>query len=161
MPVFEYESHVNAPLEDVWDFYSRVEGLTELTPGWMRLRVDATTGPDGEPNPGILEEGSSVDVSLKPLGVFPRVSWTSMITERDAEGHEAYFVDEMSDGPFKRWRHTHSFKKDSEGGTLMRDSVEYSLPVWMLGRAGSPFFRVNAHMMFRHRHNTTRELLED
>lgn len=160
MPVFEYESRVDAPLDDVWEFHSRIKGLTELTPGWMRLSVDATTGPHGEMDPEILEEGSSVDVSLKPLGVFPRVSWRSVITEREREGDEAYFVDEMSDGPFKKWRHTHKFKARDEG-TLMRDSVEFTLPLWMLGRAGSPFFRVNAYMMFRHRHNRTRELLED
>ena len=159
MPVFEYESHVDVPLDDVWAFHSRIEGLTELTPGWMRLRVDATTGPDGESDPEILEEGSFVDVSLKPLGVFPRVSWRSVITERSRDEDEAYFVDEMSDGPFKRWKHTHTFEA-REDGTLMHDRVEYALPLWMLGRAGSPFFHVNAYMMFRHRHRRTREILE-
>lgn len=161
MPVFEYESHVDAPLDDVWEFHSRIVGLTELTPRWMRLTVEATTGPDGEPDPEILEEGASVDVSLKPLGVFPRVSWTSVITDRDREGDEAYFVDEMSDGPFKKWRHTHTFEAQGDERTLMRDRVEYALPLWMLGRAGSPFFWVNARMMFRGRHKKTRELLED
>jgi ligand-binding SRPBCC domain-containing protein len=161
MPVFEYESYVDAPLDDVWEFHSRIVGLTELTPGWMRLTVEATTGPDGEPDPEILEEGSSVDVSLKPLGVFPRVSWRSVITERGREGDEAYFMDEMSDGPFKKWKHTHTFEARGDDRTLMRDRVEYALPLWMLGRAGSPFFRVNAYMMFRHRHNRTRELLGD
>lgn len=160
MPVFEYESHTTAPLDDVWDFHSRVRGLTELTPGWMRLTVEATTGPDGEPDPEILEEGSSVDVSLKPLGVLPRVSWRSVITERGREGDEAYFVDEMSDGPFKKWVHTHSFEAQDDR-TLMCDRVEFALPLWMLGRAGSPFFRLNARMMFRQRHKKTRELLED
>jgi Uncharacterized conserved protein len=160
MPVFEYESRVDAPLDDVWDFHSRVRGLTELTPGWMRLTVEATTGPNGGSDPEILEEGSSVDVSLKPLGVFPRVSWRSDIIEREREGDEAYFLDEMSNGPFKRWRHTHSFEEQDDG-TIVHDRVEYALPLWMLGRAGSPFFRLNARMMFRQRHKRTRELLED
>lgn len=160
MPVFEYESVVDAPLDDVWDFHSRVRGLTELTPDWMRMRVEATTGPDGESDPDILKEGSSVDVSLKPLGVFPSVSWTSVIKERESEGGKAYFVDEMSDGPFKTWRHTHSFEERNDG-TAVHDRVEYALPLWMLGRAGSPFFRLNARMMFRQRHKRTRELLED
>jgi len=159
MPAFEYESYVDAPLDNVWDFHSRIVGLTELTPDWMRLRVDATTGPDGEPDPEILEEGASVDVSLKPFGVFPRVSWTSVITERDRDGDEAYFVDEMSDGPFKKWRHTHSFEAQGDE-TLVRDRVEYALPLWMLGRAGSPLFRFNAYMMFRQRHRRTREIFE-
>lgn len=159
MPVFEAETRVEAPLDDVWKFHSTTDGLEALTPGWMRLTVEETRGPDGEPNPEVLVEGSEVDVSLKPLGILPRVSWRSVILEREREGGRAYFVDEMEDGPFRRWRHTHEFVADGDA-TVVRDRVEYALPLWMLGRAGSPAFRVNAYLMFRHRHRRTRELLE-
>lgn len=159
MPIFEYESRVDAPLDDVWDFHSTTDGLVELTPGWMKMSVEETRGPDGAPDPEVLGEGSEVDVSLKPLGVFPRVTWRSVILERNREDGNAYFIDEMEDGPFKRWRHTHSFEEDGDS-TVARDRVEYQLPLWMLGRAGSPAFRINAYFMFRYRHRRTRELLE-
>lgn len=159
MPTFTYESRVDAPLDDVWEFHSTTDGLVKLTPGWMNMTVEETRGPDGAPDPDVLEEGSTVDVSLKPLGVFPRVTWRSVILERDRNQGHAYFIDEMEDGPFKRWRHTHEFKANGEG-TVARDTVEYKLPFWMLGRAGSPAFRLNAYFMFRYRHRRTRELLE-
>jgi ligand-binding SRPBCC domain-containing protein len=159
MPVFEYESRVDAPLGDVWEFHSTTDGLVELTPRWMNLTVEATRGPGGEPSPDVLVEGSEVDVSLKPLGVLPRASWRSVIVERENDDGHARFVDEMEDGPFKRWRHTHEFVADGDG-TVVRDRVEYALPLWMLGRVGSPAFRLNALFMFRYRHRRTRGLLE-
>lgn len=159
VPTFTYESRVDASLQDVWEFHSTTDGLVELTPGWMNMTVEGTRGPDGTPDPEVLEEGSSVDVSLRPLGVFPRVTWRSVILERESKEGSAYFTDEMEDGPFSRWRHTHEFEEDGDG-TVARDTVEYELPLWMLGRAGSPAFRLNARLMFRYRHRRTRELLE-
>jgi len=159
MPTFEASTFVDAPLSDVWEFHSTTDGLEKLTPGWMNLLVKETRGPDGEPNPEVLVEGSEVDVSLKPFGVLPCVSWRSVIVERESDDKSAQFVDEMEDGPFKRWRHTHEFEAQ-DGGTVVHDSVEYALPLWMLGRAGSPGFYLNAYFMFRYRHRRTRELLE-
>lgn len=43
------------------------------------------------------------------------------------------FVDEMQSGPFAAFRHEHHFE-EREGRTLMRDVVEYRLPLWVLGR---------------------------
>jgi ligand-binding SRPBCC domain-containing protein len=158
MPTFTYESRVDAPLDEVWEFHSTTDGLVELTPGWMNLTVEETRDPDGKPNPDVLEKGAEVDVSVKPLGVLPRVTWRSVILERDRDDGRAYFVDRMENGPFKSWEHTHGFEGDGDG-TVVRDTVEYALPLWMLGRAGSPAFRLNARLMFRYRHRRTRELL--
>jgi ligand-binding SRPBCC domain-containing protein len=36
-------------------------------------------------------------------------------------------------GPYRRWHHTHEFI-EAEGGTLMRDTVEYAIPYGPLGR---------------------------
>lgn len=159
MPVFEAETHVDAPLDEVWDFHSRIDGLVDLTPNWMGMRIRSVVGPDGEPDPGILEEGSRIDVSLKPFGVIPGFSWTSVILERGREDGTAVFKDEMVEGPFKKWIHTHSFE-ERNGGTVVNDRVEFELPFWMLGRFGTPFFRLNARRMFSQRHKKTREILE-
>ena len=35
-------------------------------------------------------------------------------------------------GPYKEWRHEHTFV-EVEGGTLMRDRVQYELPLGILG----------------------------
>jgi ligand-binding SRPBCC domain-containing protein len=40
-----------------------------------------------------------------------------------------YFVDEQVGGPFKRWHHAHHFEPDGQGGTLMRDVVDFAAPL--------------------------------
>lgn len=159
MATYERETRVDAPLEDVWQFYSRVSGLEAVTPGWMGLTVESVVGPDGEPEPGVLEAGSRVTLSTRPFGVGPRQQWTSVITERERADGTAYFRDEMVDGPFERWVHTHAFYGDGDE-TLLRDRVEYELPLGPLGRAATPFSRVGFETMFRARHRLTREKLD-
>ncbi|WP_279579281.1 SRPBCC family protein [Fodinicola feengrottensis] len=44
-----------------------------------------------------------------------------------------YFVDEQVRGPFKRWHHAHHFEPDKQGGTLMRDVVDFAAPLGLLG----------------------------
>ncbi|WP_251342491.1 SRPBCC family protein [Haloplanus halophilus] len=159
MATYRRRTRVDAPLDSVWDFHSRVSGLEALTPDWLNLRIEAVRGPDGEPDPGILETGSRIDASIRPFGVGPRQRWTSVITDRVRDGASAYFRDEMVDGPFRRWEHTHRFFADG-AKTVVDDRVEYALPFGPLGEAVAPLARVGFEPMFRYRHRRTRALLE-
>lgn len=158
MAVYERTVWVRAGLDAVWSFHSGVEGLVELTPDWMQLRVDSVSGPDGEPDPGVLEEGATVQVSTRPFGVGPRQSWTSRIVERDRRDDAAVFRDRMEDGPFREWLHTHRFYAE-DGGTRIVDRIEYELPLGPFRRMSGlawPFFEP----MFAYRHRRTKALLE-
>lgn len=158
MATFEHESYVDAPLSDVWEFHSNIAGLQALTPDWMDLRVEAARGPDGEPDPEVLDEGTIVELSMCPFGIGPRQRWTSHIVERREGEGVASFRDEMVDGPFARWIHSHYFYAD-DGGTRVRDRVEYALPGGEFGRLAGPFAVVGFDPMFRYRHRKTRVLL--
>ncbi|MFB6296519.1 MAG: SRPBCC family protein [Halobacteriales archaeon] len=157
MAVYERSTVVEAPLDTVWEFHSTIDGLLALTPGWMNMRVEDVTGPDGEPDPDVLEAGSEISLSMRPLGIGPRQSWTSRIVEREASGEEAHFRDTMRDGPFREWNHTHQFEA-VEGGTRITDHVEYAFP--------RPFGRLSGlawpgfEPMFAYRHRRTRAELE-
>ncbi|PSQ15905.1 cyclase [Halobacteriales archaeon QS_8_69_26] len=160
---FRRATRVKAPFPEVWEFYSGIEGLELLTPLWVNLRVASARGPDGEPDPEVLEPGSRVRISASPFGVVPRVRWTSRITERVEEEQRAYFRDVMEDGPFDYWEHTHSFFVDDEGddpATVVLDRIEYRLPGGWLGESVSPMAVVGMEPMFRYRHHMTRTLLE-
>ncbi len=159
MAEFRREVRVHAPLSDVWEFHSTEQGLLALTPDWMHLEVESVIGPDGEPDPDILETGSELHMSVQPFGVGPRQTWTSVITEREERDGAAWFTDKMEGGPFESWEHTHSFFADGET-TLLRDNVEYELPFGALGRAISPLSGIGFVPMFRKRHQKTRQLLE-
>ncbi|MFB6084578.1 MAG: SRPBCC family protein [Halorientalis sp.] len=159
MSQYQRTVRVDAPFEEVWDFHSRVTGLEALTPGWMNLEVESVTGPDGDPDPGILDAGSRIESSVRPFGLGPRQEWTSVIVEREEGDGSAMFRDTMADGPFAEWEHTHSFFADGDG-TIVNDSVAYELPFGGLGRAVSPLAVVGMEPMFRYRHRKTKELLE-
>lgn len=156
MATYERETFVDASLEDVWEFHSRVSGLEALTPRWMGLAVQEVRGPDGERNPELLEAGAEIDMELRPLG-GPAQSWTSAITERAESDERALFKDEMRGGPFARWVHVHQFRREG-GGTRLRDTVHYELPDPV--RSASPLAVVGFEPMFRYRHRKTKEVLE-
>ena len=60
------------------------------------------------------------------------ITWTmtSTITEWDRPHR---FVDEQRKGPFKSFRHVHAFEP-VEHGTRLRDEVEFTAPLGVLGR---------------------------
>ncbi|WP_158057275.1 SRPBCC family protein [Halorussus halophilus] len=157
MPTYQRHVWVDAPLDEVWEFHSRVEGLEALTPSWMNLRVETVYGPDGERDPELLEEGAEAHMSLQPFGVGPRQSWVSHVTKREREDDHAVFEDEMADGPFPSWTHTHRFYAE-DGGTVVWDTVEYELPL-VGGKLGSLGW-VGFEPMFRERHKRTKRILE-
>lgn len=159
MPTYRRETRVPARIDEVWGFHSTIDGLQELTPDWLHLRVEAVEGPDGQRDPGTLAEGSRIRLSMRPFDVGPRHRWTSRIVEREPDGDgdvegSAYFVDDMVDGPFRRWVHTHAFYADGDGTRLV-DTVEYRLPFGPLGDAIGPIVKVGFEGMFRDRHRRT------
>ena len=158
MPVYERSVRVDAPLDEVWDFHSRTSGLEALTPDWMRLRIEEARGPDGGGDPDVLEVGSTIVSSSRPFGIGPRRHWTSEIVARRKDDGHALFRDEMVEGPFPEWEHTHRFSSD-EGGTTVHDRIAYRLPGGPVGRLFGPATCVGFEPLFRHRHRRTRELL--
>lgn len=176
MPVYERETVVDAPLSAVWTFHARIEGLTALTPDWLGLRVEEIARPTGHPGDHLVA-GTRVRLSVRPFGLGPRRTWTSVVRESARGGGEAVLRDEMVDGPLPRWVHTHRFvavdgaagggeaPDDVDDGsgeaTRVRDVIEYALPGGRPGRALGPLAVVGLEPMFRYRHRRTRALLED
>lgn len=125
--VYTRESHVPAPLSEVWEFHTSVEGVTAVTPDWMRMRVDHVVGPDGEAGVDDLAAGSQVTLSVRPFGVGPRQRSTSRIVECDRAEDGAVLVDQMVDGPFSRWEHTTTSSPRTTGRACANGSTGTSL----------------------------------
>ncbi len=159
MPTYRRTTRIPAPIADVWAFHSTIDGLRELTPEWMNMRIASVEGPNGEPDPEVLSTGSRIRMSVAPFGIVPRQRWVSRIVERDPDEHapvegSAYFIDDMLGGPFRRWKHTHAFYADGDETHLV-DTVEYRLPFGVLGEAAGPFAKIGFEGMFRDRHRRT------
>lgn len=159
MATYTRSTRVDAPLEEVWAFHTTPDGLEALTPDFMNLDVRDVTGPDGESDTEELPAGSRVRLAVRPFGVGPEQSWTTVITERTEDERRAHIRDVMEDGPFPIWEHTHRFVGDGDT-TVITDHVEYHLPGGPLGRWLSPLGWPGFEAVFRVRHRRTKSLLE-
>ena len=76
---------------------------------------------------GHIRPGARVSVRnrLGPL-------WLTFVFEHVLYEPPARFGEELVRGPFKRLRHVHEFE-DRPGGTLVRDRLEITLPLWLGG----------------------------
>ena len=137
MSAGEYTLHreqiVNAPLEEVFAFFSQPENLQELTPSWVGFRFRT-------PSPIPMHPGALIDYTITTHGLPLR--WRTQITEFDAPH---LFVDVQLRGPYKLWIHTHRFERhddpEAEGGaTRIIDHVRYRLPLGPLGRIAHALF---------------------
>jgi ligand-binding SRPBCC domain-containing protein len=71
------------------------------------------------------------------------------------------FADRQVSGPFARWYHRHWFLDDGQGGTVLRDEVDYEPPFGFLGRmAGGRLVEKRLRKLFDYRHEITRQVVE-
>jgi NADH dehydrogenase len=112
--------HIDRPLAEVFDFFSRPENLARLTPSGLGFELRSA---DRRMRPGLV-----IEYRIRPLLNLP-LGWTSVISEY-TPGER--FVDVQLRGPYRTWRHVHRFSEEA-GGTRVDDEVTYSLPLGPLG----------------------------
>ena len=78
---------------------------------------------------GLIELGEEVTWRARHFGVYQH--FTSKITAFEPPG---YFQDTMQRGAFKSFVHDHFFSAGVEGGTTMKDVLEFSAPLGVIGR---------------------------
>ncbi len=113
---------VNAPLSEVWRFFSHASNLQAITPDSMNFRVTSGELPDE------IYPGQIITYKVSPLFRIP-LFW---MTEIRHVVPEKMFVDEQIRGPFRLWHHEHHFE-ERDGGVHMTDLVHYEIPLGFLG----------------------------
>jgi ligand-binding SRPBCC domain-containing protein len=114
------QQKIEAPLEVVFAFFSEARNLDRITPPWLHFKVIDQT--DRE-----LQTGTLIRYRLAWHGM--PMGWTTLIEEWSPP---ARFVDVQLKGPYRLWRHTHGFEA-CDGGTLIKDRVEFAVPLGVLG----------------------------
>jgi len=117
---FETVQWVPKPVDEVFSFFSDASNLEKITPPWLQFRIIEKSGPE-------MGEGTLITYRLKLHGL--PVKWRSRI---DSWIPGSMFRDTQIQGPYRRWEHEHRFVSVS-GGTLIKDSVKYELPLGMGG----------------------------
>ena len=145
---FIKESRIKASPQEVFAFHESPHALRSLIPPWEKMEVVESAGS--------LRPGSRV--VLQGRAGFLPIRWVAVHTDYEPPH---FFADRQETGPFAWWYHRHLFLADGEGGTLLRDEVEYQPPLGFLGRwLGGAIIRRKLEKMFAYRHETTRRLIE-
>lgn len=120
---------LNCDLATAWSFFSSPNNLSRITPKEMNFLV-LTDIKDKE-----IYEGMVIDYTVSPILNIP-MKWKTKITEVNFQKN---FTDFQEKGPYKFWNHRHEFFPNEEG-VLMKDTVEYELPLGVLGEIAHKIF---------------------
>jgi uncharacterized protein (TIGR01777 family) len=110
--------------EEVFHFFSNELNLEKLTPPFLNFKVLGKSTDQ-------IQESTLIDYKLSLYGI--PLSWRTKIEVWD---ENKQFVDMQLKGPYKKWHHTHDFIPYA-GGTLLRDTVLFKLPMGFLGEVFS------------------------
>ena len=128
-------------LTEVFAFFSNPQNLSKITPPSVGFKILT-------PSPIVMGPGTLIDYEVRIHGI--PLHWRSEISEWNPPYK---FADIQLKGPYAYWHHTHSFTA-SNGGTLVSDHIQYSVPLsWMPG-AGLVerfFVRPELEKIFAHR----------
>jgi ligand-binding SRPBCC domain-containing protein len=127
MPTIRLEIFIAAPPERCFDLARDID-LHSRSVAYTRERAVAGV------TRGLIGPGQTVTWEAVHLGVRQRL--TVQITQYD---RPRAFTDEMVRGAFAAMRHVHEFVP-VDGGTLMRDVMEYRAPLGPLGRLADRLF---------------------
>lgn len=110
--IYKSSIEIPYPKDEVFEFFKKAENLEKLTPEWLRFKILT-------PLPIDIKKGTIIDYKIKLMG-FP-FKWRTLITLWEPD---VRFCDEQLKGPYKIWKHTHTF--ESRGAlTKINDRVEY------------------------------------
>lgn len=135
------------PRDEVFAFFADPRNLDAITPPWLHFHIVT-------PSPIDMKPGTLIDYKLRVRGV--PISWQSEISEWSPPFR---FVDRQLKGPYRHWLHLHEFE-ERNGGTLIRDRVEYAVPGWIFAPLIHRLFvKRDVATIFAFRTNKIRELL--
>ena len=143
---FHAELFLPRKREEVFSFFSDAHNLEAITPSWVKFKVLT-------PAPIVIRTGTLIDYKLRIHGL--PMKWQTEITAWEPPFR---FVDEQKHGPYRLWRHTHTFE-EKDGGTLCLDHVEYAV----LGGAiiNRLFVRRDVEKIFAYRQQALRRIFSN
>ncbi|WP_142015652.1 MULTISPECIES: SRPBCC family protein [Chryseobacterium] len=122
------EQQLNCTIETAWEFFSSPHNLSQITPQSMNFVVLSESS-------DAISEGMEIDYTVSPVLGIP-MKWKTVISQ--VEDYKS-FTDFQKEGPYKHWNHFHEFIPNDHG-VLMKDTVDYELPMGFLGKIAHQLF---------------------
>ncbi|MCH6257948.1 TIGR01777 family oxidoreductase [Puniceicoccaceae bacterium K14] len=144
----EQKSLIEASAEDLYRWHARKLTFQRLLPPWEKVEV--------------LEMGEGLDTGRRVvLKVSTPLGSKEWVGEHTAHSENEFFEDTQTAGPFKKWNHRHTFEAGGEEQSRLIDSIEFELPLGILGRVfGERFVRKKLERGFAYRHKIARNDLK-
>ncbi|GED99836.1 nucleoside-diphosphate sugar epimerase [Gordonia spumicola] len=121
----EFTSTVDAPIDEVFDWFGRPGALRRLLPPWQPMRAMSEAGS--------LADGRAV------LGLPAGLVWHAQHMGAEFSPPHRFVDERVVDGPASApaalagpWRHVHDFREAPGGGTVMIDRVRTPVPEALL-----------------------------
>ena len=130
MPVIILETIINSTAETCFDLMRDIRLHTETTAATNEKAIAGVTD-------GLIGLGQTVTFEGIHFGIKQRLMVKVTAFERPH-----LFVDEMIEGIFKSFKHTHEFFP-IENATLMKDTLEWTAPLGLLGKIADRLFLEN------------------
>jgi ligand-binding SRPBCC domain-containing protein len=143
---YKHRIKIQATLDEVVEFHNNSQGLKKLTPPPIIVQFNRI-----DP----LGENSIADFTMW-IGPIP-VRWVAIHTNVN---RLSGFTDTQTSGPFKYWRHRHSFILIDEKTSEILDEIEAEPGHGIFKRLLSEFMWLNLPILFAYRGWVTRRTLE-
>lgn len=121
MTTIHLSTEINAPINLVFDLARSIDIHKQSTASSNETAIDGVTS-------GLINKGETVTWRGKHFGIY--LTHTSIIPEMNSPN---FFIDEMTEGRFKSFKHTHTFYSQ-DGKTIMDDKIEYETPFGIFGK---------------------------
>lgn len=139
---------VAAGIEETFAFFADPANLQRLTPPQLDFTILT-------PLPIDMKAGTLIAYRLRLMGV--PFGWLTRIEDWQPG---AGFTDVQLRGPYARWVHRHTFEPSAHGGTIVRDRVDYALPLAPLSDSAHRLFvRPQLGRIFGYRHAVIAKIL--
>jgi len=122
--LLRHATRVDAPIEQVFAFFSKPQNLGVMTPADMRFQIKGAM-------PQELAQGTRIEYTLR-AGPLP-IHWRTHI---ETWQPPRLFIDSQESGPYRCWWHEHHLHPDGNA-TLMEDRVYFAPPFGKLGALAS------------------------
>jgi ligand-binding SRPBCC domain-containing protein len=147
MKTLEFTTLIDTTQEELFKFHTDSNNITKITP--PNIKVELLN------NDTITYEEKIV--KIKTTKFFIPTYWEVKIEKLE---NPNILIDLALKSPFKYWKHHHIFTKQNDGCEL-KDIIEFELPFGFLGKVIEPLIEYDIKSMFIHRHQKTKEILEN
>ena len=148
--ILKKEQVISQNISTVFDFFSKPENLSVITPPKMNFKIFT-------PSPIDMKEGTLIDYTINIM--FMPIRWRTLITKYNPPN---IFVDQQLSGPYSMWHHTHTFEQLGDNETLIKDEVIYSIPFAFIGSiVRYLYIKGELEKIFTYRKNKIEEIFND